>query len=1091
MRGKFAKACVVTLLVVWCAAEVLAQTVTGTLSGRVTDATGGVMPGVTVAAKNEETNVARDATTNEEGYYLFSFMPIGPYHVTVAVKGFRAVEKKGVAVELNKNTVSDFTLRPSTVATAIEVTGEIPLIETTTGEIKTSFDGKTVEDRPLPTRNFVHMAELVPGFQTNAVSGQNNPTLSSGSSVNFDGTGTRGATFQVNGVNNDDSSENQNRQGVNISTIAEVQILTNSHSAEFGRGYGAVVLVQTKSGTKAYHGDLYWYHINSGTTANEFFRNAAGRNPQTGQPVAPVPVQRRHQYGFTGGGPIKQNTLFFYGSFDQVKNGGFLGFTRDILLASERTPDPSVTNLADRAWIQGIIDRFPNVSPNNPASSSRAFSTTRRFSFPDEDYTGRIDWKASSSNAFVFRYQYSHQLRTSDDIIRGETADQNNRQQNFGATWTRTFTPRQVGEFRFGLGRRRTLVDIAAGNNTPVVRFSGSPGSGSIIGNAGGFPIHRFQTDYQYVYNHSLMLGGKMTIKAGTDIRFQQLNDLAENFNRGFWTFSTVGGRNAYQNFLRGFVTTFQKAFGPASLGNRIKEFNYYVQDDIRLRKNLVINLGLRYEHVRSPKEVRNLIDYGFGDDTDNLEPRIGFAYSPLWSSRRINWLTGGPGKFVIRGGYGIFHGRLFQTYFSQAGASVRFNPPHSAFLTFSNSSTVSDPTGGFVFVPGPPTSRVSITQVDPGLEMPYTQQWNLTVQREFRSKMALTLTYNGNRGIGLPFYDLTNRAEFPTVAPNHPFVSALNRGATMNCIDPNPLNETPARGCISLLQPRINDRRPDPRFSGVFLVRNGSWSYYHAMQVKMEKRLSRGLAFQVGWTWGKALDTGSETTFTGIDTNAPAAGRRGAASLKAPSLFDTPHRLTINYSYELPFFRQRQGWMRHTLAGWHLSGTTSFASGNPFTVFSGYDVNADGVGGDRPDILDASILGRSVDDPRLLPGTTQQMAQGQLPASAFFPNSSVATVSRIFRPGVGNLGTLGRNTFRVDGQNHWDVALAKSLTLTERLKVRFRWEMYNALNHPQFGVPNQTAIVGAFGRISGQRNNRVDTQTGARYMQFSLRFVY
>jgi hypothetical protein len=443
-----------------------------------------------------------------------------------------------------------------------------------------------------PREIFCTWPKSFPASRPTQSQGKTTP-LFLGSSVNFNGTGTRGATFQVNGVNNDDSSENQNRQGVNVSTIAEVQVLTNSSTAEFGRGYGAVVLVQTKSGTNAFHGDTYWFHVNSGTTANEFFRNAAGRNAR-GQPIAPVPVQRRHQYGFTGGGPIIKDSLFFFGSFDQVKNGGFLGRTVDILLPNERTPDPSVTNPADRAWIQSIIDRFPNTLPNNPAAGRRAWTTTRRFSFPDEDYSGRVDWKAGSKDNFVFRYQFSHQFRTATDVVRGEQADQNNRQQNFGATWTHVYSARQVGELRWAVGRRRTLVDIADGNNTPIVRFGATPNP-SIIGNAGGFPIHRLQTDFQYVYNHQLMLGPKLTLKAGTDIRLQQLNDLADNFSRGFWTFTTALGQSAYQNFLHGVVDTFQKGYGPFNLGNRIKESNFYIQNDLKVRRNLVFNLGLRY----------------------------------------------------------------------------------------------------------------------------------------------------------------------------------------------------------------------------------------------------------------------------------------------------------------------------------------------------------------------------------------------------------------------------------------------------------------------------------------------------------------
>src|SRR5262249_19244135 len=163
----------------------------------------------------------------------------------------------------------------------------------------------------------------------------------------------------------------------------------------------------------------------------------------------------------------------------------------------------------------------------------------------------------------------------------------------------------------------------------------------------------------------------------------------------------------------------------------------------------------------------------------------------------------------------------------------------------------------------------------------------------------------------------------FPIIAPNNPNVTAINRGVLMNCIDPNSSNQTPAAGCISLAQPRINDRRPDPRYSNVVLIHNGSSPYYHALQVLVSKRYSYGLSLQTAYTWSKAIDTGSEATSTGIDVNFPLTEGGGARSLKGVSLYDTPQRLTINYSYEFPFFKSQQGVVGHALGGWQLSGTT------------------------------------------------------------------------------------------------------------------------------------------------------------------------
>ncbi|MEO5935760.1 MAG: carboxypeptidase regulatory-like domain-containing protein, partial [Terriglobales bacterium] len=1003
----FKKALSLLLFLALIALHLPAQTVTGTIRGRVADISGAVVAGAKLTAKDSATGLTREAVSNAEGYYTFNFLPIGSYEITVANGGFQQIKRMNVRVDLNNTTVTDFSLKPAGGDQAVEVVADAEPIDTTSGEIKTTLDAKTIEDRPLPTRNFLHLAETVPGFQTNAVSGQNNPTTSSGSSVNFNGTGTRAASFQVNGVNNDDSSENQNRQGVNISTIQQVQVLRNNFSSEFGRSYGSVILVQTKQGTNRLHGDGYWYHVNSATTANEFYRNALGKT-STGAPVAPVPVQRRHQFGGTIGGPIVPNKMFFYGSYDQIKNGGFRSYSRFVLLPSERTPAASVTDPANRAFIQSIIDRIPNVAPNNVANQNLV--TTQKFSFPAEDYSGRYDWNVNTSNSVFVRYQYSHQIFGAEDITKGEQAQQNNRQQNVGITWTHIFSPRQSGEFRYGLGRRRTTVNIADGNTTPIVRIAGVT-NGPIIGNAGAFPILRYQTDHQYVYNHLWMLSPTFTLKAGTDIRLQQLNDLADSFSRGFWTFgATVGTAGqacgaggpctGVQNLLRGFVTAFTRGYGPFSLGNRNKEFNFYAQGDWKVRPNLTLNLGLRNEAVREPQEVKNLIDYGFDHQPIALEPRFGFAFSPYAN-------TGS--KFVIRGGYGIFHGRVFQSVFSQGGASLRFNPPNAAQLSFNNTFSVADPSAGFVFVPGAPTTRIAITRVDPEFRMPYTQQWNLTAEHELPWKMALSMSYIGNRGIGLVQYDILNRPEFPTVAPNHPYVGATFRGVTFNCIDANGANANPIPGCISTTQPRLNERRPDPLYSTITQVKNGAWSYYNAMQVSVNKRLSHGLAFQTNYTWSKAIDTGSEATFSGIDTNFPAAGKQQAKSLRAVSLFDTPHRATVNFSYELPFLKSQRGVIGRILGGWQVSGTGIFSSGNPFTVFAGYDLNADGVGGDRPDILDLSVLGRSIDNGRLVGASTSiTQSTTQLNTSMF---SSTTASTRPFRPGATEQGTLGRNT--------------------------------------------------------------------------------
>src|SRR5712692_8427750 len=677
-----------------------AQTVTGQLEGHVRDKGGAVIVNARVTARNEQTGLERSTATNAEGFFQFGFLPLGPYSLHVNFQGFRPVEKTNVSVELNKTTVSDFVLEVSPVTEVVQVTGEAPQIETTIGELKASIGQETVESTPLSGRNFLSLMELVPEFQLAAFStSSNNPTLSTGSYASFNGTGTRSTTFQVDGVNIDDSSENQNRQGVNISAIRAVQVVTNAYSAEFGRGAGGVVLVQTKSGTNRFHGDAYDFLQNEKLTANTFFGNAAGRRAD-GSLVSPISPTKRNQFGGTAGGPLLKNRAFFFGSFEQTCFRHFAVITKDIFLPSEKLqvgdcdlclkPSEHPNLQADMKFLQSVLDRFPKAAPNNFSQpGGRAYTAQAHHDFPDQDYSGRFDINLRQQDNLALRYQYSRQHRYPGEIIDGEVAVQNNKQESVGATLTHVFTARQVGEFRFGLGLRTTLVDISSGNDTPVIRFSNSPCCGSIIGNAGAFPINRRQNDYQFVYNHSLV-GRKHTIRFGTDLRRAHLDDSSDNFSRSFWTFgttpasSTSRGYDAYENFLRGFVTTFQKGFGSFYLENRLAEMNYFFQEDVRVRPNLTVNLGTRYEYVAAPSDAKNRIQYGYGADKNNIEPRFGFAWSPNSTSGWKQRLFGGPGKTSIRGGYGIFHSRIFQSLFSQGGANLRSQPPNGAMRTWS-----------------------------------------------------------------------------------------------------------------------------------------------------------------------------------------------------------------------------------------------------------------------------------------------------------------------------------------------------------------------------------------------------------------------
>jgi len=1053
-----------------------AQTVSGTIIGRVTDQTGGAIPGVTVTATEQSTQAQRTTVTDDAGSYRVPFAPLGQYVLKFVMPGFKTLVHSNVEVRLNTTVTVDAQLGVAEREEMVTVTAEPPAVNTTSGELKFSYDSRQIEDKPVLGRNMLSLVADVPGFQTNPVAGQENPTASSGSSVQINGTGTRAATFQTDGVNNDDSSENQARQKVNLSAIREFQVLRNNFSAEFGRGAGAVVLVQTKSGTNSFHGDAYWFTQNNILNAQSYFGNLGGAKKE---------AIHRHLYGFTAGGPVVKDKLFFFQSLERVKDKGSSLRSVDILLPEERSVDPTATNLsaADKAWIMSIIDRFPAVAPNAPNLGPRVFSTLRDRNYPTSDYGTRVDLPANDNHNVWFRYQLSSQMFDTEDYpIKGEGALQDHRQQNFGSAYTHVFTPKTVGEFRMAVGRRRTTVNIKDGNETPIVRFSGLT-RGTTMGNSGVYPILRYQTDFQFVYNLSHLLTTKQALKVGTDIRRQHLNDRSDQFSRGYWTFGTAGGMTAIQNFRRGYVNSFQKSWGPNFLGNRGGEFNFYITDDWKALPNVTLNFGARVERVLKTSEVNDLIDYGFGSD-NYVDPRLGFAWSPSVDHGFLRTLTGGPGQFVVRGGGGFFHGRIFQSILSQNGASVRFNPPYAMSATYSNVFGPADPSGGYVFTPGTiPTARYTPTVVDPDLRMPYTEQWNLTLERQFPHRVSVSASYTGNHGIANLFYDALNRAEFPITAPNSPNVSALNRGVLMNCIDPNPANTNPAAGCISLAQPRTTDRRPDPRYTGYLRIYNGSWSYYHGLQILVEKKYSSNFAISGNYTFGKAIDTGSEATATGLDWGSSTNLKNAAAAMRGLSLFHQQHRAVFNYSYRLPALGGTPV-LRHVIGGWMMAGTTTFASGNPFTINAGYDVNGDGLSSDRPFLKNPSILGISIDNARR-DASGKQISQSYIKPTDIFPIPG--TTERIFLPGVGNQGDLGRNTFFAHGANNTDIQFSKLFPgWREGHQLAVRVEFFNVFNRTQWGYPSQSAIVSEanFLAISGQRNS-------PRFGQFVIRYTF
>jgi len=1063
MTKVFVRQFVVLAILTLITIPAFAQTVTGTMNGTVTDKSGASLPGVTVTIRNVETGLERIVVTDKAGFYNAPFLPLGRYNVQAELAGFGTIRHQNVGVDLNQTVVQDFVLAPALQET-VTVAADAPRIDVSDGEVKQTFRAKEIANLPVPDQtSFLRLASIFAGYQENPTSGQDNPALSSGSSVNFNGTGTRGSTFQINGVNNDDTSENQHRQNVPVATIQSFQILTNNYSAEFGRGYGAVVLVQTKQGTNNIDGEVYGY----GQDAKYVSRDRTQTSLDHGK-------HYRRQFGATAGFPIVHDTLFGFVNADEVQDKGDIPTVRGVFLPGDLDPSKRLTlgndTPANRVWQDSIIARFPQSAPNATNIASRAYLNFQHQNVPKRDGAARLDFNGGVRNVLTGRYQRSHQEMHPGELIIGEEAGQVTYQSNAGLTWTNMLSSDTVQEARLGIGLRHTAWTITDDPLTPVVRMSGGTGiTFTILGNAGAFPIVRNQRDGQLVYNVSSTRWTHHTLKLGTDLRRSSLNDRADSFNRGFWSFSaTCQGTNygtAIAAFWAGCVNSFTKTYGPAYLQHRLTEENVYAQDDWRPVDNLVLNLGARYENVSPPKERNGLVNYGFSSSS-YVDPRLGFAYTPDWDRNRIlRAITGGNGQFSIRGGFGIFYGRVFQSVFSQGGASVRYNPPNAASLNTS-STNLSDPLNGFVFTPGFQATRVTATFVDPNLKMPEARQWNLTFERQAFWNSRFRASYIGTIGKDLLQYRWDNVPVAPAppgtagatwvvaadwqCAGTGQTIPGVNTATTTACPNAVPI----AANEVSLRVPRTNERRPDARYGDVRVVGNLAESWYHAGQLEWETGEYHGFGGRMTYTYGKALDTGAETTDQGTGDVGVFPARDGRFDYaKGYSRFDVRHRFTAAMAYSLPWLKNRNDWMGSALGGWTVSTVIRYASGTPFTIVDGGapDVLFLGTGmkPNRPICVDKSFCSGDITGPS---------DNGKVPVSAFRHAVYGDTLESF----------IGRNSYRADGTQSVDAGLYKSFKMPGPLAFMVRLDCFNVFNTARWFYPgNDINTPSTFGRVT------------------------
>ena len=819
---------------------------------------------------------------------------------------------------------------------------------------------------------------------------------------------------------------NLRRRGAAAALPQEFRADQSTYGAIYSEALREIEWARPRPPLLGFHGTLYESHQNNVLAARTFFT------------VGKFKPSRRNQYGFTVNGPLIAQKLSASFAWSQLRDTGFVNGNVELPLPEERTP--LTTDPALRPVIQALFEAYPDEVPNLTAISPRLHNSNGIRDISNTAFSTRLDFRPRLEDQIVFEQRFLDDKEIPFEIVAGQNPLSLLRPQSYHLTWAHSASPATLWRISYHFDRLSAEFEITERLKellgplgfTTIPNFS--PGDFGRIGPGADYPFMRVENRH-YVSPEMTLTTGRHTLTAGAMISRLQFNDSLSEEARGTFSFArdrpegcpdtgpeNCPSRSASDNFRLGLASGFEIVLGNPYRGFRHWDHAYYVQDTFRFRPEWTLSWGLRYELMTKPYEVNDLTEVQFDGDHNNFAPQFGFAWNP------------GRGRTIVRGGFGVAFGPLHPVLYSRG----RFNPPALRDVGV-NSPNLLDPLAGAETAGG--AERSELKTVSKDLASPYTYIYTLQIQRELPQNFILTLGYAGERTIKLPNRFVFNRAE---AAPDIP-------------------TETRT----------INDRRPNPNYLQMTDTVNGVIGYFDAFQAALNRRLTRGLALNLRYTFSKSIST-IDTTFAEVETGSgvPQSGRELVDDMKAVSKFDTPHALTIGYTYEAPGLGNHSRPVSAVLGGWRISGTTTIKSGTPMNITTGSDSpgfgNVDGVrASDRPNLLDPSILGVSIDDPdtslALLAADSCERPTSERPymLCQYFDTNIPA----------GGRGNIGYNVFRSHGTNNYNVALEREFPVKESLALLFRSEFINFFNHPQFAAPNLRIASDTFGYITNTAN--------------------
>ena len=1146
--------CVLTLLVLLgaCVVPVMSQDATGRIIGVVTDPTGSLVPRAKVTVTNVATGAKTETTSGEDGSYQALLLPIGAYTVAAEAPGFRRTVTGNEQLEINQSLKVDIKLEVGATSETVQVEANASGVETVNATLGASVTTSQIVKAPLNGRNVMDLATLLPGVIP-GVAGTS--TTAGGTSFSIAGARTDSITFILDGGVNNNLLSNAAVLNPNPDAVEEFRILTSNYTPEYGRNAGGIISVVTRSGSNDFHGSAYDYVRNSVFNANSFFNNELG---------LPKDTLKRNQFGATVGGPVLlpkfngRNRLFFFVAYqgqrlsqlqntakNQVFTPAELNGDFSHSNAAQNGPDPNVVKFLQQNSFfqpnpalaaQGIIapSKINSIAQNYIKAGLLATSPTGflvgQGSFTDsrDELTEKVDLVITQNDRLSVTLGSSRnpQLQPFNTAAYTPGYPDNYFVNHYygSANYTKAFSPNIINEFRFTAQRNQGLqavpatklpspsalgVGITSDDPTgpPILGFLGS---GTTAGFSPQGPTALI--DNTYIWSDTFTwTKGRHGIKAGFSYTPYQNNTVYDFYVNGeFYFYGTSGGsfsQNDRADFLMGLPDEYSQ-FPRAPSNIRTHNLAGFLQDEWKVRKNLTLTLGMRYEYS-SPKidtQGRSFsLAYGQqstrfpnapvgllfpGDpqapagsnfpDKNDWAPRFGFAWDPK-----------GDGKMSIRGGFGVFYDIL------KGEDNLQFNgqAPFFGFadLIFpalsgnptSESNYLSQP---FVatgqpnpFPSQPPPSNLNFKAkgflpiggsgvyfVDPHLRTPYIYQYNLDVQREIFANTTLDVAY-----IGSDSHKLTGLVD------SNPFVL----GTTQRLFD----TQSPSSPAS---------------FSYLDTFANVANAHYNSLALGVRKRMTDtkyfgSIDYQFSYTYGKSIDNASG--FRSRDSRVPAYNW---GQFRAVSDFDLTNVISFAATWELPFAKAWADGPHRLTHGWTLYPIVSYRSGSPLDVLAALSrtrTKAGPSGAGDPNLVRANLVSQ-ITFPNI---KTYETASNGRNGNFYFDPAAFERASllalynnngAVTNPALRTYGTLGRNAFRGPDRTNVNFTIGKITDLYgERTKLEIRADFFNLFNHAEFSNPNTTITSGSFGQISstGVLNSGTAGDQQPRVIQLSARFTF